>query len=149
MRRLLPFVCLLFVGCAAFFSESDRELGVIPAQPTTNVVIRATLPRDTRHISFTCAAPIPRVQGEGRVTVTLTNTSGRMIELGPGAVSSVAPHSGVQLFDGSLSALVGGRPFSVSTWSGRASCELYIRFASPLSLTAPMRVVCHRSSPPL
>src|ERR1043166_2533724 len=27
MRLLLPFVCLLFGGCAVFFSESDRELG--------------------------------------------------------------------------------------------------------------------------
>src|SRR5688572_22639490 len=89
MRLLLPFVCLLFGGCAVFFSESDQELGVIKPQPTTNVVIRAVLPRDARYIRFTCAAPIPRVQGEERVTVTLTNTSTISIELGPGAVSNV------------------------------------------------------------
>src|SRR5881394_1066015 len=149
MRLLLPFVCLLFDGCAVFFSESDRELGVIRPQPTTNVVIRAVLPRDAQSIRFTCAAPISRVQGEERVMVTLTNTSTRTIELGPGAVSTVAPHRSVQLFDGSLSALVGDRRFAVSTWSGRASCELHIQFASAPSLPAPIRVLCWRSSPPL
>jgi hypothetical protein len=149
MRVLLPFLCLLFGGCAVFFSEGDRELGVIKPQPATNVVIRAVLPRDTCSIRFTCAAPIPSVQGEERVTVTLTNTSTRTIELGPGVVSGVAPHGSVQLFDGSLSALVGDRQFAVSAWSGRASCELHIQFASAPSLAAPIRVLCWRSSPPL
>jgi hypothetical protein len=149
MRLMLPFLCLLFAGCAVFFTEGDRELGVIQPQPATNVVIRAVLPRDARSIRFISAAPIPSGQGEQRVTVTLTNTSTRTIELGPGAVSSVAPHSSVQLFEGSLSALVGDSGFVVSTLSGRASCELNILFASAPSFDAPIRVLCWRSSPPL
>ena len=149
MRVLLPLVCLLFSGCAVFFSEGDHELGVIPLQPTTNVVIRAVLPRDARSIRFTCAAPIPGAQGEARVTVTLTNTSNGTIELGPGTVSAVAPRGSVQIFDGSLSALVGDRRFAVSTWSGRAPCELHIQFESAPILPAPIYVLCWRSSPPL
>jgi hypothetical protein len=149
MRLTLPFVFLLFGGCAVLFTEGDRELGVIQPQPATNVVIRAVLPRDARSIRFTSATPIPSGQGEQRVTVTLVNTSTRTIELGPGAVSTVAPHSSVQFFDGSLSALVGDRGFVVSTLSGRASCELHILFASAPSLPAPIRVLCWRSSPPL
>ena len=150
MRVLLPFACVLFGGCAVFFSEGNCELGVIPPQPATNVVIRAVLPRDSRSIRFACTAPVPSVQGEERVTVVLTNTSTRIISLGdPGAVSDVVPHASVQLFDGSLSALFGGRHFAVSTWSGRASCELHIQFASVTSLSAPIRILCWRSSPPL
>ncbi len=149
MRLTLPFVCLLLGGCAVFFTEGERELGVIQPQPDTNVIIRAVLPRDARSIRFTSVAPIPSGQGEQRVTVTLANTSTRAIELGPGAVSAVAPHSSLQLFEGSLSALVGGRGFVVSTLSRRASCELHILFASAPSLSAPIRVLCWRSSPPL
>ena len=146
MRVLLSFICLLFGGCAVFFSEGDRELGVIQPQPTMNVVIRAVLPRDTHSIRFTCTTPLPSVQGEQRVTVTLTNTSTRTIELGR---SNVAPHGSMQIFDGSLSALVDDRRFAVSTWSGRASCELHIQFAEAPSLPAQIRVLCWRSSPPL
>ncbi len=149
MRLLLPFLCLLFCGCAAIFSEGDRELGVIQSQPTTNAVIRVVLPRNAHAIRFTCAAPITSVQGQNRVKLTLTNTSTKTIELGPGPASTVAPHGSVQLFDGSLSALVSDRRFQVSTWSGRASCELHIQFVSPPSLPAPIRVLCWRSSPPL
>lgn len=149
MRLTLPFLCLLFSGCAVFFTEGDHQLGVIEPQPATNVVIRAVLPRDARSIRFTSAAPIPSGQGDQRVAVTLVNTSTRTIDLGPGAASSVAPHSSKQLFEGSLSALVSDRGFPVSTWSGRASCELHLQFASAPSLAAPIRVLCWRSSPPL
>jgi hypothetical protein len=150
MRVLLPFLCILFAGCAAFFSEGERELGIIQSQPNTNVVVRAVLPRDARYIKFTCATPIEGVQGGERVTVTLTNTSSTTIEVGgPGAVSSLTPHTSAQLFDGGLSALVGDRRFAVSTWSGGASCELHIRFVSAPNLPAPIRILCWRSSPPL
>ncbi len=149
MRLTLPFLCLMFGGCAVFFTEGDRELGVIQPKPATNVVIRAVLPRNAQTIRFTSAAPIPSGQGEQRVTVTLANTSTRTIGLGPGPGSPVLPHSSEQLFEGTLSVLVSDRQFPVSTWSGRASCELHVQFASAPSLAAPIRVLCWRSSPPL
>lgn len=149
IRLTLPFVCLLFGGCAVFFTESDRELGVIQPKPGTNVVIRAVLPRDARSIRFTSAKAVPTGQGEQRVAVTLANTSTRTIELGPGSASALAPHSSVQLFEGSLSVLLTDRQFSVSTWSGRASIELHVQFASAPSLDVPIRILCWRSSPPL
>lgn len=145
MRTLLPFLCVPLAGCALLFSASDRELGVIELQPTKRVVIRTVLPRDAKYIRFT--SPVP-IHGEQRVTVMLTNTSTRTIELRPGAVSAVAPHGSVQLFDGMLSALVSDPGIPVSTWSGRASCELHLQFQSAPYLSAPIRVLCHRSSAP-
>ena len=112
MRLLLPFLFLPLAGCAVFFSEGDREIGVIPVQTTSSVVIRAVLPRDAHDIRFACATPVSSTQAEQRVTVSLTNTSTRTIELGR---SSVASHGSTQLYDGSLSALISDRRFALST----------------------------------
>ena len=47
-----------------------------------------------------------------------------------------APRTSALLYDGSLSTLLGGRQLSVSSWSGRASCELHIQFTPAPTLPA-------------
>jgi hypothetical protein len=81
----------------------------------------------------------------------LTNTStSRTISLqSPGAFANVPPRTSALLYDGSLSTLLDGRQLSVSSWSGRASCELLIQFSPAPTLPAPIRVLCSNSSPPL
>jgi hypothetical protein len=61
----------------------------------------------------------------------------------------VPPHTSALLYDGSLAALLSGKRLSVSSWSGRASCELHIQFLSAPTFPAPIRVLCSHSSAPL
>ena len=144
MRALIPVACLMLCGCALLFRDGTKELGVIPREPGTNVVIRTVLRRDTLDIWFSCAT---NVQTGNRVTVALTNTSAhRTISV---ARENVAPHTVIRLFDGSLSDLLDGRRFAVTTWSGRAGCELHVYFSSAPWFPAPVRVLSHYSSPPL
>ena len=151
MRALFPFVCLLFSGCALFFTEGETQIGVIPRDAGSNAVVRTVLRRDARAIRFDCAAPTPGFRTDDKVTVTLRNTStSRTISLQtPGAFADVPPRTSALLYEGSLSTLLGGRQLSVSSWSGRASCELLIQFSPPPTLPAPIRVLCSYSSPPL
>jgi hypothetical protein len=147
MRALLPFVSLLMVGCAAFFRGGATQVGLIPHQPPSSVVFRTVLRRDARAISFVSSAS---VMSENWVTVTLSNSSGRTISVQrSGAFADVPPHTTVELFTGSLSALLGGQRLPVSSWSGRAACELNIQFDSPPKLAAPIKVLCSYSSSPL
>ena len=146
MRALLLLPCLMLAGC-----EGTKELGVIPAHPGTNTVIRSVLPRTAHCIWFSSPAPLAGNPELDRVTVTLTNRSGkRTISFQkPGAWVVAPPHTGIQLFEGSLSTLLSEERFHVTTWEGRASCELHIHFWSTPSLSAPIRALCWYSSPPL
>lgn len=150
-RAMLPVACLLFNGCALLFTEGESQIGTVPREPSTRTVVRTVLRRDARSLRFECADPKGTILGQDRVTVMLTNTStSKTIEVqNPGAFANVPPHTSVLLYDGSLSALLNGKRLSVSSWSGRASCELHIQFASAPTLPAPIRVLCSYSSPPL
>lgn len=142
---------LLFGGCAKFFTESESELGIIPLNPSTNVVIHAVLPQDARLIRFASDSPLRSGQGDDRVTVTFTNNSkDKTVTIqNLHGFADVPPQAAVKIFEGSLVTLVGERQFAVSSWSGRISCQLQIKFESATVLSVPIRVLFKRSSPPL
>jgi hypothetical protein len=148
---LLASVVTMLNGCALLFTSGEKVIGVIPREPGSSVVFRTVLPRTANRIWFHCVSPASSFGGEDRVMITLTNTSGqRAISLqNSGAFATVAPHSSARLYDGSLAALLGGRGFWISTWDGRASCELHIQFSPAPTLTEPIRVLYSYSSPPL
>jgi hypothetical protein len=150
-RVLIPMICLMLCGCALFVREGEMGLGIIPRQPATNIVIRTAIPKNTRAIRFSSDASGTRIRDQDKVTVTLTNTSAtRTISFqNPGAFADIPPHGSLQLFDGSVAALIDGRYFRVSSGSGRTACELHIRFVSTPTLPAPIRISCSYSSPPL
>jgi hypothetical protein len=115
MRTILPIICLLLCGCVAFFSEGETEIGVIPRDSGSNVVVRTVLRRDAHAIRFDCATPTLGIRQEDRVVVTLTNTStSRTISLqGSGASAEVQPRASAVLYDGSLSTLLSGKRMTV------------------------------------
>jgi hypothetical protein len=150
MRFLISAICMLLSGCALLPGEGVKELGSMPQGHTTQAVIQTSLPRDARAIKFVCGTAVPTDFGQQRIAVTLANTSDRSIEvLVPGAFTNVAPHASAQLFDGSLSTLLSGHQFPVSSWEGCASCELHAQFTPPANLPARISVLCSYSSPPL
>jgi hypothetical protein len=140
-------------GCGVFFfREGTKEIGVIPREPGTNVVFRTVLPSDANYVCLECLSPASSFRGEDRVTITLTNTSGkRRITLGQREDTLVAPHSGATLYEGSVAALLGEgrRSFWTTIWDGRVSCELHIQFTPAPTLPAPIRVFCYYSDAPM
>ena len=138
-------------GCALFFPEGDKLIGVIPSDTGSDVRFRTVLPRRATAIKFHCEAPTSSLRGEDKVIIALTNIStDRTIMVGKvGAWATIAPHNGALLYEGTLTNLLGGEWLRISTWSGRASCELHVRFSPAPTLPKPIRVTCHYSSPPL
>ena len=147
MRALIPVIWLLAAGCAPLFPEGKTQIGVIRSQPESKVVLRTVLPRNVHGISFASSQP---VSTEDKVRVTLSNNSNRTISVWrPGVFADVRPHTSAEVFDGALSDLVGGAELRVSSWSGRARCELQIQFSRSPTLPAPIQVLYSYSSPPL
>ena len=150
MRVLIPIVALLLGGCAVFFREGERELGVLPLLLSKDVVVRTVLPRTVRTIRFVASAETASVPPGVAVTVAFVNVSSdKTISVGRFGAPAVPPRTSVELFTGPLCDLLGELRFPVSTWSGRAPCEFKFHFEFPPNLSAPIRILGSCSSPPL
>ena len=157
---ILAGIALILPGCAFFFTDGERSIGMIPRTPGSNVVFRTTLRGDTMGISFRCPASASTTAGTDRVRVTLSNLSEdkriNVTPKAPGRRIAVEPGASVCLYEGSLAELMNGQGkgvreggFGVRTESGRISCRLEIQFPSVPTLTDPIQVVAYYSSTPL
>ncbi len=149
-RIMVGALCLLMTGCALLFSSGDKEIGVIPAGSASSFQFRTVLPQRSRAIRFVGTDPSSTNHMDERVTVWITNSSARVISLQvANSFKEVDPHTTEQLYDGRLSSLLSGETLPVSSWSGRASCGILVRFPTNTYRPAPIRVVVSYSSPPL
>ena len=162
LRSIGIMAATVFVlsGCAFFFTDGQRSIGVIPRESGSNVVFRTTLRGDTMGISFRCPASAMIGSDSSRVRVILTNSSqGKKINVTakvPGRRIVVEPGARVCVYEGSLAGLMseqikedreGG--FGVRTESGRVPCQLEVRFLSGTAPSAPIEVLSYYSSTPL
>ena len=156
---LAGFVFIL-AGCAVFFTDGARYIGVIPREPGGNVVFRTTLRGDTMGINFRCPANALINPSQDRVRVTLVNLSkSTKIDVTakrPGPRSMVEPGASVYLYEGSLAELMSGQVRDVRLGSlyvrpekGRVRCQLEILFLSLPKLREPIEVLSAYSSAPL
>ncbi len=76
LRSLGIMAATVFVlsGCAFFFTDGSRDVGVIPRESGSNVVFRITLRGDTMGVAFRCPASAMTGSGSDRVRVTLINS---------------------------------------------------------------------------
>jgi hypothetical protein len=147
----LSSLALFLSSCAVFFSDGEKMIGVIPRQPGSNVVFTTVLPQRSMAIQFHSAARPSSFREEENVTVTISNKSGRRTILlqDPRISSLVPPHASATLYNGSLAGLLEKSSFHVTTWEGRAPCELHIEFSTVSTLPEPIQVMYWYSSPPL
>ena len=157
---IMAAAAFVLSGCAFFFTDGARSIGVIPRDSASNVVFRTTLRGDTMGISFRCPASAMVSSGSDKVRVTLINSSkGKRINVTasvPGRHIEVEPGTKVCVYEGSLADLMreqvkefreGG--FGVRTENGRVSCQLEVQFLSAPTLSDPIQVLSYYSSTPL